>query len=117
MEINTLVEKCKKSAIEYCVAAYEVVENSRKTNRLYDKNFKNFKALKGIGSNGIEELEKMLEHSNDYIKYCSATHLLSVKEEKAKEVLNRLVSKPLFGFDVEMLISEWDKGNLKVYLS
>ncbi|MBT2700890.1 DUF2019 domain-containing protein [Bacillus sp. ISL-40] len=118
MEINTLVEKCIKSAIEYGVAAFEVVENSRKTNRLYDKNFKNFKTLKSLGSNGIVELEKLLEHSNDYVKYCSATHLLSVKEVKAKDVLKRLVSKPqLFGFDVEMLIIEWDKGNLKDYLS
>jgi hypothetical protein len=89
-----------------------------KENRLYKKNFKNFKTLKGLGSKGISELEKLLEHPNDYVKYCSATHLLSVKEEKAKEVLNQLVSKPqLFGFSVEMLISEWDEGNLKEYLS
>ncbi|MBM7608770.1 DNA repair protein RadC [Lysinibacillus composti] len=114
MDINNLVEKCINSAIEYGFSAFEVVENSRKTNRLYDKNFKNFKTLKGLGSEGIVELEKLLDHSNDYVKYSSATHLLSVKEEKAKEVLKQLGSKPqLFGFSVEMLISEWDNGNLK----
>ncbi|RQW74674.1 DUF2019 domain-containing protein [Lysinibacillus composti] len=114
VDINNLVEKCINSAIEYGFSAFEVVENSRKTNRLYDKNFKNFKTLKGLGSEGIVELEKLLDHSNDYVKYSSATHLLSVKEEKAKEVLKQLGSKPqLFGFSVEMLISEWDNGNLK----
>lgn len=118
MEVNGLVEKCIKSADEYGIAAYEVIENSSKTNQLYDKNFKNFKALKQLGNKGIAELEKLLEHPNDYVKYNSATHLLSVKEEKAKEVLNKLVNKPqLFGFSVEMLLSEWDKGNLKEYLS
>lgn len=117
MEINNLVEKCIKSANEYGIAAYEVIENSRKTNRLYDKCFENFKELKSLGNKGIGELEKLLEYPNDYVNYCSAIHLLSVKEEKAKEVLNRLVSKsPPFGFSVEMLINEWDKGNLKDYL-
>jgi hypothetical protein len=94
-----------------------VIENSRKTNRLYDKCFGNFKVLKSLGNKGIDELEKLLQYPNDYVNYCSAIHLLSVKEEKAKEVLNRLVSKsPPFGFSVEMLINEWDKGNLKDYL-
>jgi hypothetical protein len=117
MENNILVEKCIKSAIEYGIAAYEVIENSTKTNHLYHKCFKNFKELKSLGNKGIEELEKLLDYPNDYVKYCTATHLLSVKEEKAKEVLKRLVSNSqIFGFSVEMLISEWDKGNLKEYL-
>lgn len=118
MDTNLLLEKCIISAIEHGIAAYEVVEEPRKTNKLYDKCFKNFKELKGFGSIGIDELEKLLKHPNDYVKYCSATHFLSVNEEKAKEILIKLVSKPdLFGFSVEMLIIEWDEGNLKEYLS
>lgn len=118
MEINTLVEKCIKSSIEYGAAAFEVVENSRKTNRLYDNNFKNFKTLKSLGKKGIDEIEKLLEYPNDYVKYCSAVHFLSVKEEKAKIVLKQLIDKTqTFGFSVKMLIKEWDKGNLKDYLS
>ena len=118
MFINLLLENCINPAIEYGIAAYEVVEEPRKTNKLYDKCFKNFKELKGIGSKGINELEKLLKHPNDYVKYCAATHFLSVNEEEAKEVLLKLVSKPeLFGFSVEMLIIEWDEGNLKEYLS
>ncbi|WP_316569323.1 DUF2019 domain-containing protein [Neobacillus sp. YIM B06451] len=117
MEINNLVENCIKSAIEFGVATYEAGESARKRNHLYDKNFKNFKTLKSLGSKGIDELEKLLEHSSDYVKYSAATHLLSVKEEKAKMVLNRLVSKPKgFGFNVDMLIIEWDQGNLREYL-
>jgi transcriptional regulator len=118
MEVDVLVQKCIKSAIEHGIAAYEVVENSRKTNRLYDKNFKNFKALKQLGNKGIGELEKLLSHPNDYVKYSSATHLLSIEEKKAKEVLKKLVNKPeLFGCSVEMLLSEWDRGNLREYLN
>jgi len=118
MELNTLIENAIKSAIDYGVAAYEVVENSRKTNRLYDKNFKYFKELKSLGNNGIVELEKLLDHPNDYVKYSSAVHLLSVKEEKAKHVLSEFASKPnLFGLSVETLLMEWDKGELREYLS
>jgi hypothetical protein len=82
--IDALVEKCIKSASEYGIAAYEIIENSRKTNWLYDKNFNNFKSLKQFGDKGIEELEKMLSHPNDYVKYSSATHLLSINEKKQK---------------------------------
>ncbi|WP_102027783.1 HEAT repeat domain-containing protein [Salirhabdus sp. Marseille-P4669] len=114
MEVNKVVEKCIESANAYGIAAYEVIQDSRKTNHLYDKNFKNYKMLKQFGNKGIVELEKLLEHPSDYVKYSSATHLLSVKEDKAKEVLKKLVNKPqLFGFSVEMLLREWDKGNLK----
>ncbi len=117
MEISVLVEKCIQSAIEYGIAAYEVIDNSRKTNRLYDISFERFNNLKSIGEKGIIELEKLLEHPNEYVKYCSATHLLSVKEEKAKTVLNQLTNKPqTFGFSVKMLLREWDKGNLRDYL-
>lgn len=113
MEIKVLVGNCIQSAIEYGIAAYEVVEDPRNTNRLYDKYTENFKVLKTSGKKGILELEKLLEHPNDYVKYCSATHLLSLKEKKAKIVLNKLTKKPkLFGFSVKMLLKQWDKGAL-----
>jgi hypothetical protein len=76
--------------------------------------------LKTLGDKGITELEKLLEHSNDYVRYAAATYLLSVKEEKAKAVLQELTRKqqpPLFGFFIEMLLKEWNKGNLREYLS
>ncbi|MFG3610950.1 DUF2019 domain-containing protein [Rummeliibacillus sp. G93] len=114
MNINLLIEKCIKSAIDYGNSAFEVVEKPRKTNRLYDICFKNFKELKRIDTN---ELEKLLDHPNDYVKFKSAIHFLSVNEEKAKEVLKPLARKPdLFGFSTEILLSEWDEGNLKDYL-
>lgn len=117
MEISLLVEKCIESAIDYGISAYEIVEQPKKTNKLYDKCFKNFKELKSVKIKGINELEKLLEHPNDYVKLSAATHFLSINEGKAKKVLKQLENKPeLFGFVVEMLLSEWDEGNLKEYL-
>lgn len=118
MELSTLIENAIKSAIDYGVAAYEVVENSRKTNRLYKNNFNNFKELKSLGNIGVVELEKLLDLPNDYVKYSSAVHLLSVNEEKAKHVLSEFASKHnLFGFSVKTLLIEWDKGEIREYLS
>lgn len=66
-----------KSAIEYVISAFKIVENPRKTTPLFNENIKKFKTLNRHGSSGIVDLEKLIEHSNYYIKYCSPTLLFS----------------------------------------
>jgi hypothetical protein len=53
MAITSLIDDCIRSAIDYGIAAYEDVENSRKTNRLYDKRRKKFKLLKTLWDKDI----------------------------------------------------------------
>ncbi|MEY2196742.1 hypothetical protein AB7942_29115 [Neobacillus sp. BF23-41] len=115
MELEEIIEKCFESAIDYGVSAYEVVVNSRKTNKLYDRKYKNFKILKNHPK-GIESLYRLLEHSHMYVRYTAAIHLLSVNEKKAKEVILEVatLSKDL-EFDSYYLLQEWDNGNLKDY--
>lgn len=86
MKLEEIMGNCIDSAILYGVSAYEVVVNPRKTNKLYDKQYKNFKLLKKH-PNGVESLYQLLQHPNIYVKYISAIHLLSVDEKKAKEVI------------------------------
>lgn len=117
MDIEKLKENCIESAIEYGIAAYEIIENARKTNRAYDKNRKYFKSLKEH-EYGVKTLFELLEHEYMYVRYCAAIYLLSVDEKKAKEVIQKVAtySKSL-DFDVFYLLQEWDNGNLKEYYS
>ncbi|MFE6169535.1 DUF2019 domain-containing protein [Viridibacillus arvi] len=117
MELKKIIKNCIESAIEYGVSAYEVVVNSRKTNKLYDKQYKNFKLLKKH-PNGVEALFHLLEHPNLYVRYTSAIHLLSVNEKEAKEVILAVASlSESLNFDSSYLLEEWDNGNLKEYYS
>jgi hypothetical protein len=115
MGLEEIIENCIESAIDYGVSAYEVVVNSRKTNKLYDRQYKNFKILKNH-PNGVESLYRLLAHPNMYVRYTAAIHLLSVNEKKAKDVIMDVatLSKDL-KFDSYYLLQEWDNGNLKDY--
>ncbi|MGE7624708.1 hypothetical protein ACQKMD_17115 [Viridibacillus sp. NPDC096237] len=48
MALEKIIKKCIESATNYGVSAYEVVVNSRKTNKLYDYTVQEFKLLKSI---------------------------------------------------------------------
>ncbi|GAM12363.1 DUF2019 domain-containing protein [Mesobacillus selenatarsenatis] len=117
MVIEQLLNKCIQSAIDYGIAAYEVVENYKKTNKLYDIHYKNFRLLKEQ-LNGVDALYQLLEHSNMYVRYIAAIHLLSVNEKTAKEVILSVgtLSESL-KFDSKYLLQEWDNGNIKDYYS
>jgi hypothetical protein len=51
----------------------------------------------------------------DSVKAWAATHLLGVNESLAKKVLQQISTQSsLLGFDAQMTLSEWEKGNLKL---
>ena len=115
MKLEVIIENCIKYAIEYGVSAYEVVENSRKTNMLYKKQYEHFKKLKNHPL-GIESLYGLIENSHMYVRYFAAIHLLSIKEKKAKEIISEVASlSKALEFDSYYLLQEWDNGNLKEY--
>jgi hypothetical protein len=114
-ELTDLAQKCAQSAIDYGVAAYEVITNPKKTNKLYDINRKNFVELKKM-SQGVTELFILLDHENPYVKYVAALYLLSIDEKRAKLVISSLVGfSNQLDFSVKYLLIEWNKGNLREY--
>jgi hypothetical protein len=117
MEIEQLLNKCIQSSMDYGIAAYEVVGDSKKTNKLYDIQYKHFSLLKKQ-LNGIDALSQLMEHPDMYVRYIAAIHLLSVDEQRAKSVILSVapLSKSL-KFDSKYLLQEWDNGNLKSYYS
>ena len=115
MKLEEIIENCIKYAIEYGVSSYEVVVDSRKTNTLHTKQYKNFKKLKKHPQ-GKESLYGLTKHSHIYVRYRAAIYLLSIDEKKAKEViLEAASSSKAIELDSYYLLQEWDNGNLKEY--
>ncbi|MDP5273847.1 hypothetical protein [Chengkuizengella axinellae] len=48
------------------------------------------------GSEYIEELKKLLDHSNDYVRYKTAFSLLPFEPDKARETITELFNKSEF---------------------
>ncbi len=124
MDIEKRMNTCIDLSKEYCHYCYEVMEEPIKTNRVYDKVQRNYKALKAIGEEGISKLCELLNHDNDFVRYCAAMSYLPVDDNKAKDVLKELIEKykdakeglGVFRLSLEQSIIEWDKGNLIEYL-
>ncbi|MBW5449451.1 hypothetical protein GE107_25915 [Cohnella sp. CFH 77786] len=120
MEIENLVKDCINNSIELGKYSYEIIVQPRVTNRIYDKCYKNFMKHKSYGDEGINEIEKMIENENDYVKKTAAVHLLPYRTKIALKTLQVLAKKyenqiGLFSFNIEMVIKEWNKGNLRDY--
>ncbi|MDF3822285.1 hypothetical protein P3G55_20445 [Leptospira sp. 96542] len=113
-------EECLKYALEYCKFAYEVIEDSKTTNKIYSKMDKLFKNLLKH-SKGKEILELMIEEKSDYIKYISAVYVIHFDEKKALSVLKKLNEKykksteglGLMYLSIDMFLKEWEKGNIR----
>lgn len=115
--MSDLHEQCIKAAMEHGVAAFEVISNSKRTNKLYDLKRKLFVVLKRQ-PDGIQRLYGMLNHEHPYVKYAAAIYLLSVDEQRARQEINSLVgfSRHL-DFSIKYLLIEWNQGNLYEYYS
>lgn len=72
----------------------------------------NFRKLRDSGRLG--ELIKFIDHENARVRLWVSTHLLVFNEKVARNSLEKLVKEEsdLVGFDAEMTLQEWDKGNL-----
>lgn len=86
--------------------------------KLANKNFKIaekcYKEIKAFGEEGYNEIAKLLIHDNGHVRVGAAYCLLPVKTEIAVKVLQESIGKPDgVGFEAEMILSEWKKGNLK----
>lgn len=59
-------------------------------------------------------MEKLLLHENDYVRLKASYDLLPFMTDKAEKTLNEIFQKPgLIGFETEMLMKQWKKGELK----
>jgi hypothetical protein len=112
MDKDEIIENFIDATIKHGEATEE--ENWKVANRQYKTIEKSYQQLKEMDEEGVNELIKLLDYDNDYVKLWSASYLLPVTEEKAKSILIMLSQKvgpP--SFEAKMTLEEWEKGNLK----
>lgn len=102
-----------------CIIYFEAIcINS--SNVIINKSYKKLNLIYSfIKENNLRnELKKYLNSDYEGIKFYSAIHLLNVYPEEALITLNKLKEKQssMICFDINMTISEWEKGNL-IYLN
>jgi hypothetical protein len=110
--LETIIEEYANACLK-CDEAQDLAD--------YKTGNKNFKIIQKIRKelklnpeNGIEKLEHLLEHPNDYVRLETATSFLPINTEKAEKILNDIASKRgLNSFTAKMTLEEWHKGNLK----
>lgn len=106
-----LIEKYVIASINYGAAQEE--GDAKKVNKNASIIRKVRAQIKENYSLYVESLEQLLDHENDYVRLKSAFDLLPVFTDKAEKTLLELSNKKgLLGFEAEMTLQEWKKGNL-----
>ncbi len=81
---------------------------------------KNYDKIIGIVSylkkeNAVDKLSILLSSSNTSVRLAVATFLLPINEKQSKNVLKEIgKTSGLLSLRAETILSEWEKGNLKL---
>lgn len=116
METMKKIKNVKEALELFESAAMERSEalkmsNSKKANRNYDKMAIIVKYLRENKS--LHELAVFYQHPDICLRSSAAAYLLPLYEEKSIDVLQEIAEmKGIEGFNAEMTIKEWKKGNL-----
>lgn len=92
---------------------YEEIGDSKNGNKQYKTINSIYLLLKK--ENRLDELLELLDHENPYVRSWAAGYILQIsplRAEKTLEELANIKSRPV-GFNAEMTLREWKKGNLK----
>ena len=112
------IEEIAISYTDAAIAHYESTINGdyKKANKAHDKVVKCYKELKSIGEEGLNAIVELLNHPNHAVQGWSATHSLFIKPERAKLVIMDIIKNGDVhnSFNAKMVLSEWEKGKLKV---
>lgn len=111
--VNTekLISRYIEASIKYGKAQEE--GDAKKVNKCANIIRKIRTELKKDSPIYVEKLEPLLVHENDYVRLKTAFDLLPILTEQAEEVLVELSNKKgLIGFEAEMTLEEWKRGNL-----
>jgi hypothetical protein len=106
-DLNKFVNACTLKG------EYEEIGDSKNGNKQYKTIHSIYLLLKK--ENRLDELIGLLDHENPYVRSWAAGYTLQISPLRAEKILEELAdikSKPV-GFNAEMTLREWRKGNLK----
>lgn len=111
MEISKLINRFVTASIGHGEATRD--GDYRSANRCFN--------IKTEVVSKLDELERraalleLLDHQSSFVRCAAAARTLKIDEERATATLEELSKEPgLVGFDAEMILKEWRKGNLEL---
>jgi hypothetical protein len=114
------MDKLEKLIAKYVEAAKRHGEatdcgDNKTANKQYKVIEKCYSELMAHGEVGIRELIPLLDDPNNFVRLWAASHLLHVEPTRAKQILANLsgIKGSLVGFNADMVLKEWEKGDLK----
>lgn len=110
------LEKILEEYLNACIKNGEYLDkgDSKNANKQFRIILKIENDLKSKHEFGLEKLLSYLEHPSAYVRLHTATIVIPISPEKAKDVLTELSKgRGTVAFTAEMTLSEWEKGNLK----
>jgi hypothetical protein len=109
MDISNIVRRYVAAAIAHGEAT---LNDYRTANEQYDEMEKALHELDDLGRRDL--LLDLLEYDNAFVRCSAAADTLRIDEERATSVLVDLSKeRGIVGFDAEMILKEWKKGNLR----
>jgi len=86
--------------------------DSDAANRGYDKMVRTLQQIDRVAGNRLP-LKSLLAHRHPWVRKCAAARLLNHAPDVAVATLTDISKVPgIIGFDAEMTLKEWCKGNL-----
>jgi len=110
--IGELIAKYRRHAVEHGAATE--AGDYKKGNAHHDRLIEVLGDLRQHGAQGEQALLDLMRDESASARIWAATHSLSVDEAQARRALESLSAEPgIIGFEAQMVLSEWDKGNLR----
>ena len=111
--IVDLIAAYRRHAVEHGVAT--AAGDYKKGNAHHDRLIEAVGSLRQRGGEGDHALLALLRDENPWVRVWAATHSLTVDEALARRTLESLSADPgIVGFDARTVLSEWDRGNLRL---
>jgi len=111
--LNDLVSEYRHNAVEHGRATE--TGDHKKANKHHDRLVGALHLLRQHGTEGEQALLGLLSDENASVRCWAATHSLENDAEQARNALEALSAQPgIIGFNARMVLSEWDKGTLKL---
>ncbi len=111
--VSDLVSEYRLHAVEHGAATEK--GDHKKANKHHDRLLATLRSLRDGGADGEQALLGLLEDQSSSVRCWAASHCLKIDENLARRVLEVVSSEPgIIGFNARMVLSEWNKGTLKV---
>lgn len=108
---NKIINQYINAAIEYGEAQEKGAAEKVNKNADIIRNLR--QEIREDSEMNLQVLEPLLDHENDYVRLKAAYDLLPFCTSKVEQVLEELSKKKkLIGFEAEMLLEVWRKGEL-----